>query len=177
MKYTKNLNMKIPEGGDPINISDITGNFESLDDEMSKKANSTGGDISSTTIKTLDPVVEKFPVPVAGESAKVFLGKIKKFIEDFNAVRKVQEITLTAAGWTGSATPYTQTVTVTGATADMEAMVVSALADGATEAVQKAYSNAFGIVTSGTASLGNGSATFKVYKKPVTDIKIGLKGV
>lgn len=94
-----------------------------------------------------------------------------------NRIDHVAEITLTAAGWTGSVAPYVQTVTVSGATADMEAMVVSALADGATEAVQKAYSKAFGIVTSGTASLGNGSATFKVYKKPVTDIKIGLKGV
>ncbi len=94
-----------------------------------------------------------------------------------NRLDHVTEITLTAAGWTGSATPYTQTVTVSGAAVDMEAITVSALVDGATEAVQKAYSKAFGIVTSGTASMGNGSATFKVYKKPVTDIKIGLKGV
>lgn len=94
-----------------------------------------------------------------------------------NRIDHVTEVTLTAAGWTGSAAPYAQTITVSGATADMEAMVVSALADGATEAVQKVYSKAFGIVTSGTASLGNGSATFKVYKRPVTDIKIGLKGV
>ncbi|WP_349947350.1 hypothetical protein ABFV83_02360 [Lacrimispora sp. BS-2] len=94
-----------------------------------------------------------------------------------NRINHVTEVTLTAAGWTSSAAPYTQTVTVSGATADMEAMVVSALADGATEAVQKAYSKAFGIVTSGTASLGDGAATFKVYKKPANDIKIGLKGV
>jgi len=94
-----------------------------------------------------------------------------------NRINHVTEVTLTVAGWTGSAAPYTQTVTVAGTTADMEAMVVSALSDGATEVVQKAYSKAFGIVTSGTASLGNGTATFKVYKKPATDIKIGLKGV
>jgi hypothetical protein len=94
-----------------------------------------------------------------------------------NRIDHVTEVTLTAAGWTGSAVPYTQTVTVAGATADMEAMVVSALADGATGAVQEAYNKAFGIVVSGTASLGNGTATFKVYKKPATDIKIGLKGV
>jgi len=103
---------------------------------------------------------------------------------DINATNKaikridhVTEVTLTAAGWTGSAAPYTQSVAVPGVTEDLEAMVVSSLADGATEAVQKAYSKAFGIVTSGTASLGSGTATFKAYKKPVTDIKIGLKGV
>lgn len=94
-----------------------------------------------------------------------------------NRLDHVTEVALTAAGWIGTAAPYTQTVTVAGATADLEAMVVSALADGATEAAQKAYNKAFGIVTSGTAVLGDGTATFKAYKKPVTDIKIGLKGV
>lgn len=106
-------------------------------------------------------------------------------IEDFNynadLIDKlgapVKEVVLTAAGWIGSSVPYMQTVAAPGATQDSEAIVVSALADGATEATQKAYSKAFGIVVSGTASLGNGTATFKVYKKPVTDIKIGLKGV
>ncbi|MFW6678788.1 hypothetical protein ACOAOT_14130 [Lacrimispora sp. AGF001] len=94
-----------------------------------------------------------------------------------NQINHVAEVTLTATGWTGSAAPYAQTIAVLGATADIEAMVVSALEDGAAVAAQKSYSKAFGIVTSGTASLGEGTAIFKVYKKPVTDIKIGLKGV
>lgn len=86
-------------------------------------------------------------------------------------------VTLTAAGWTGTAAPYIQTVTVRDAEESMEPILVSALADGASESVQKAYSKAFGIVSSGTASVGNGTATFKVYKKPVVDIVVGLKGV
>ena len=94
-----------------------------------------------------------------------------------NQINHVTEMTLTATGWIGGAAPYTQTITVSGATEDMEAIVVSALEDESTEAAQKSYSKAFGIVTSGTASLGDGTATFKVYKKPVSDIKIGLKGV
>lgn len=97
--------------------------------------------------------------------------------EAVNRLNHVTEITLTASGWIGSAAPFVQKVTVTGATEDMEAIVVSALEDGATEAVQKSYVKAFGFVVSGTASLGASTATFKVYKKPVTDIKIGLKGV
>lgn len=84
MKYTQNLNMKIPEGGDPIDIADITENFGTLDTEIAKKANATGGDISNTTIKTVDTIATEFPVPSAGESSKTFLGKVKKFVEDFN---------------------------------------------------------------------------------------------
>lgn len=86
-------------------------------------------------------------------------------------------VTLIAAGWTGSAAPYTQSVNVTGASADMEAILVGALDSGATEAVQKAYTKAFGIISSGTAELGNGTATFKVYKKPSADCAVGLRGV
>lgn len=94
-----------------------------------------------------------------------------------NHLNHVTEVTLTVSGWTGSTAPYTQTVNVAGATTDLEAILVSALADGASVATQKAYAKAFGIISSGTASLGNGTATFKVYKKPATDCKVGLKGV
>lgn len=94
-----------------------------------------------------------------------------------NHLNHVTEVTLTASGWTGSAAPFSQTVNVTGATSDLEAILVSALADGASAAVQKAYMKAFGIISSGTATLGDGTATFKVYKKPASDCKVGLKGV
>ncbi|MGL6221631.1 MAG: hypothetical protein ACRC36_26640, partial [Lacrimispora sphenoides] len=66
MKKTQNLEMNIPEGGDPINITDITDNFETLDTEIAKKANSSGGDISNTTVKTVDTIAIDFPVPSAG---------------------------------------------------------------------------------------------------------------
>lgn len=90
---------------------------------------------------------------------------------------RVVLVTLTAAGWTGTAAPYSQTVAVSGAKENMEPILVSALADGASEADQKAYVKAFGIISSGTASVGDGEAIFKVYKKPVIDITVGLKGV
>jgi len=124
------------------------------------------GTMSFEDVTPYDPVGDSFGAKDINDTNKAI-----------NRLDHVTEVSLTAAGWTGSAVPYTQTVTVAGATADMEAMVVSALADGATGAVQEAYNKAFGIVVSGTASLGNGTATFKVYKKPTTDIKIGLKGV
>lgn len=86
-------------------------------------------------------------------------------------------VTLTAAGWSGSAAPFTQTVQVPGAKEGMEPVMVSALADGAALEAQKAYIKAYGILCSGTGTLGEGTATFRVYKKPVVDITVGLRGV
>lgn len=87
-------------------------------------------------------------------------------------------VTLEAAEWAGNTPPYTQTVAVTGAVADgPDALLVSALEDGASLEAQKAYMKAFGIVSSGTATLGDSVAVFKVYKRPETDITVGLRGV
>lgn len=72
--------------------------------------------------------------------------------------------------------PYTQTVIVEGITENMEAILVSALEDGTTPEEQKAYMKAFSIIGSGTGTLGNGTVTFTVYKKPEIDITIGLMG-
>ena len=84
---------------------------------------------------------------------------------------------LPASGWTGSSAPFVQTVSVEGAKEDRDARLVSVLADGASLEVQKAYMKAFSLISSGTGVLGDGVATFKVYKKPVTDITVGLLGV
>ena len=86
-------------------------------------------------------------------------------------------ITFAESAWTGTEPPYTQTVTVDGVTAEDNPMLVSALEDGADLATQKAYSKAFGILASGIGTTADGSVTFKVYKKPATDVMVGLRGV
>ena len=84
-------------------------------------------------------------------------------------------VVLKASDWSGDAAPYSQTSMVEGITDADEPMMVSVLSDRASETVQKAYMKAYGIVASGTATTGNGAVTFRAYKKPVTDITVGLK--
>lgn len=93
-----------------------------------------------------------------------------------NRLNHVTELMLTAAGWEGGG-PFVQMVSVPGAAADMEPLLVSALPDDADAAAQKTYTKAFGIISCGTATVGNGTVIFKAYKKPATDCKVGLKGV
>ncbi len=86
-------------------------------------------------------------------------------------------VTLKASGWSGSAAPYTQKVSVEGITADDYPVLVSGLADGASAATIKAYNKAFSCVVAVPGVTAAGSVTFKAYKKPNIDIRVGLKGV
>ena len=86
MQLTPNYNLKKPEGTDPVDIQDFNDNADILDAELNKKADSAGGDISNMTIKALEePAGTQFPVPEAGETSKSFLGKIRKFMNDFKS--------------------------------------------------------------------------------------------
>lgn len=82
MQLTPNYKLKKPEGADPVDIQDFNDNADLIDAALKKKAESSGGDISGMTVKTLDDITTEFPVPVAGESTKTFLGKVKKFFSD-----------------------------------------------------------------------------------------------
>ena len=115
--------------------------------------------------------IEMAKVPEALLNNEVYLKAVAERLEH------VTPVTLPASGWTGSVAPFTQAVSVPGAVAGMEPMLVSALRLGAPAAEQKAYIKAYGIICSGTAELGDGAAMFSVYKKPASDITVGLKGV
>ena len=99
------------------------------------------------------------------------------FVTDANSSPSlIQYITLTASGWIASSdgTYYTQQVTAAQITADDNPMVIKNMpySTGATEA--KKYLKAFSILCSGVAETAAGSVTWKVFKKPVTDISVGL---
>lgn len=97
-----------------------------------------------------------------------------------NAVNLSQgkfEVTFLTSGWEGESAPYTQTVEVEGMKAEYEPILVRALSKEATSEEKDAYDKAFGIISSGTGETGEGTVTFRVFKKPETDCKVALKGV
>lgn len=218
MSETNGYGLPKPEEDDFYDVREFNRAMDRIDEvlgEMEERKAAKDGDISEATVGSLEAVETEFPVPGEGEKVGGFLGKVRKFMEDFNSFKAgvitlgklanngatteagfaldarygkvlydmcrqndhVTEVTLTADSWIGNEAPYVQTVAIANARADLEAIVVSALEDGVSEAIQKTYSKAFGIVTGGTAVIGEGYATFKVYKKPANDITIGLKGV
>lgn len=86
-------------------------------------------------------------------------------------------VTFLESAWTGTEPPYTQTVAVDGVTAEDNPMLVSALKDSATVEEHRVYNKAFGIIAAGIGITNDGSVTYKVYKKPATDVMVGLRGV
>lgn len=82
MKTTTNYGFKKPEKNEYINIDDLNDNMDAIDEEMAKKADAEGGDISNTLISNADEIKTEYPVPAAGDSPKTFLGKMKKFCTD-----------------------------------------------------------------------------------------------
>nr|DAJ03036.1 MAG TPA: hypothetical protein [Caudoviricetes sp.] len=139
------------------------------------KVAALGGDISETVIENLETINTKYPVPAAGETTKVFMGKVEKFINDFKDHLNVAEVTLTAVGWSSPA-PYTQTVDVLGITEDDRPIASLYLPDGITAENVKLQSKAYGCVD--RVATGAGKITAYCYnKKPAVDFQIQIKGV
>lgn len=83
--------------------------------DVMERVDGIGGDISETVIETLEPIDTKYPVPSAGETTKVFMGKVKKYIEDTNPLNAdlVVYVATTGSDITGAGTsekPY-ETIT------------------------------------------------------------------
>ena len=160
--------------------------------EVTDTSNISGGGVGSkmTLQKFLDAVGNWLMTKVVTHTN--FLNKLKnsgdtteegfaldarygKTISDsIQKIHSVVSVTLRAADWTGDAAPYTQTVFVEGISDRDEPMMVSLLDKSATADAQKAYSKAYGIVASGSGETWDGAVTFRVFKKPATDITVGL---
>lgn len=94
---------------------------------------------------------------------------------EIDRINHVTEITLIAAGWTGSAAPYTQTVNVSGMIETDRPTVSLYLPAGIAVADVDLQSKAYDCVN--RAVSGNGNITVYCYKKkPAVDFQIQVKG-
>ncbi|MBC5712381.1 hypothetical protein H8S75_31260, partial [Hungatella sp. L12] len=73
---------QIALNGVTYNIKDNTARTETA-----MKVTASGGDTANTKIASSTTSTEAFPVPVAGDTHKVILGKIIKFFSDFKALK------------------------------------------------------------------------------------------
>ena len=78
--YIYNIQNVVQDAAE-INIEVVPSGTATIQDVM-ERVDATGGDISETVIGTLESIDAKYPVPKVGDSTKVFMGKVKKYIED-----------------------------------------------------------------------------------------------
>ena len=179
MKTTTNYGLKKPEGNEYISIDDLNYNADLIDEELKKRAKSSGGDISNTIVQSFGTCEEEFPIPEPGEETKTLWGKVKKFVGDMKdwieAYENEIEITLLAAGWSGSA-PYTQTVDVPGIKATDKVRLMSAVKKDTPAETAKTWEKMAGMIKAGEAL--DGQAVFYCpSKKPTEDFNVKLVGV
>ncbi len=82
MKTSTNLRMKLPEGKDPVDISDITDNFETLDSYLQNMQTSTS-DGSKNTV-TFSTASSRNNI-ASTEALATIMGKIAKWFGDLKA--------------------------------------------------------------------------------------------
>ena len=138
----------------------------------------TKGNNTTGTINTQDNFIT---LTQAQYDALVSSGQINEncyyFVTDMLSFPTlIQYVTLTVSGWTASSdgTYYTQTVAATQITADDNPMIIKNLPFSTAKSEATKYMKAFGILCAGVAETASKSVTWKVYKKPATDISVGL---
>ena len=115
-------------------------------------------------------------IQVINENMDIIDENLKKASEKIENATIQRNITLAAADWSDTY-PYTQTVSDEGITADSNVKVIGLfVADGLTEDQVKAIKKSAGFLMSNTSGTGNGTLTFKAYKKPETDFTIVVEG-
>ena len=139
--------------------------------DLELKVDKAGGDVSNTVISTATASSAAYPIPAAGDSIKIILGKIRKFFTDIKAAVvglsiSGKTITYTKAdGTTGTLT--TQDTTYSNATTS---------AAGLMSAADKTKLNGIAAgaqVNSVTGVKGNAESTYRTGQVNLTPANIG----
>ena len=84
---TTNFGFKKPAETDYYDVNIQNDNWDKADQEIKKRVEGEGGDIADTKAVSFQDNSTSWPVPTAGETVKVILGKIKKHLEDLASWR------------------------------------------------------------------------------------------
>lgn len=84
---TTNFGFKKPAETDYYDVTVQNDNWDKADQEIKKRVAEEGGDIANTKAEAFQGNSTSWPVPTAGETVKVILGKIKKHLEDLASWR------------------------------------------------------------------------------------------
>ena len=84
---TTNFGFKKPAETDYYDVTVQNDNWDKADQEIKKRVAEEGGDIADTKAVSFQDNSTSWPVPAAGETVKVILGKIKKHLEDLASWR------------------------------------------------------------------------------------------
>ena len=77
---TTNFGFKKPAETDYYDVTVQNDNWDKADQEIKKRVAEEGGDIANTKAEAFQGNSTSWPVPTAGETVKVILGKIKKHL-------------------------------------------------------------------------------------------------
>ena len=157
----------ISSGADAVTIKTVKVNGTALTPDSNKAVNVTVPKLANNATTTTSGMAldARMGKTLSDQIASVKTGAIDQIVN------------LTAAGWTGDAAPYSQTVNVTGMTDELLCELFSACPKTATVAEREAYNEAFALVASGYAETADGSATFLVDEKPAIDIGVRIKSI
>ena len=109
---------------------------------------------------TAETILSK--LKTADDDLKDLMNKILSEGVENAAVKSVSDVTLTTSGWTGSSSPYSQTVNVSGVT-ENSLLYVTPSADVTTSDIVKSCT----VFASGQAM---GKVTFQTKKKPASNL-------
>lgn len=103
--------------------------------------------------------------------------KVNQLLEQMRtSYHNYTNVTIPASGWSNTY-PYLNTVTINGVSSESDVRVVGIhIPDDATQSQIKAINKAAGFLIENDDGVGDGTITFKAYKKPVIDFTVIIDG-
>ena len=107
---------------------------------------------------------------------KELISKIKTALKNKADKSVTYSVIFTADGWTGDVAPYTQSVTVSGVTADTKLIGIPDTRECVDATAESAMKKAYGYLTYFETGVNTVTATAK-FEKPTVDISVIFEGV